>query len=636
MGRPWPWIDPLENENFEEKVFGVIEPYWTKKLAKVPPEILSEEDRNKLQQVLASVRPDSRAGAGYQYAKRASRGGADAFWFFELGCPAWISILSNMRHNGWLPRGGREINFAGIEQLWAKKGPAVAAAYIDKATEKLNGHIPPALALYRVPLALWSDKDPKKAMDLLDRSLAPMGSEAIGVMGVTLPLTYALTRALSGDIKGAEKMLDEEVHEGRPRGMAGLYSPEARYWRARFLWELKEYEVANALLEKVFSEDATYILRLFTDPAWKLLSSTVKSEVRELLREVFSEASSEIMDFQHSRGSEVTDEKEEEIIDILDFSSNSPYFYVAAANLIKDYKKWKGGQVEVGFAFQQDLEEMRNAARRLPAGMPLKLGGHFKPRFRGPNSDVEHVEELVNKRLLGDAEKYLEELLPELPIACNQATAAYGARLMDSLISAAKLLYTNRNQEDRQRLKILLKLIDRCGSLAEPVRNLPDTLSKGFYEEIETIWKGFAALEDFWRQADVRAYGELRVKMIERPKPVVRGSWAAFPVIVVDSANNPVSGSPVYWRVLSGPARPKEPVEGIEGEWFVSLKTGRAYIAVTAMGPGEKGQIEVRVVGHPKILTLDYTVVDDIPEGGTQQYIERMPEEAENADLTEV
>lgn len=612
VGPVWPWLSPSgDADAFARRVRGAIDPYWTKRLRRIPARYLSERARETL--IGARERIDIRtvSGAGYQLVERAGAGRADAFWFFELGGTAWIRALDRLRSQGWLPPVPEgSITPDEVEAAWRKGGPEAAKSVIDPVLARSPvGHA--TLALYRVPIALWHDRSADDAIRLLDRAVSRLTTATMGEFGVTLPLTYGLLHGLRGDVERAAEILNEAPDPQRPPGWSGLASPEVRYWRARFLWDSNQSESAVQLVRKVIECAPEYLLRLATDRAWQETNVESRAQLGAMIGEVVDSARGDLTRFQQSRkeGDEQI-QAVRTISEIMRFAADEPYMLLAAASLLPEIETWRESQASVGHAFHVEYQRMRSFIDHLPANLPLRLGAGFQPRLRGEDSDIQRLDELIARKRFREAKRYLDDLYREIPLAAKMASASYGSRLVGALATAGEVLQGRGQPEDKQRLRRIYQLSQRCVDLVRPIQDLPDQVGESLLDDLQQVWGEIAAIERAWIDSESRAFGQMRLVPPSEVQPIERGGWTAYTFSVVDSAGRPVAGVPILWRIVSGPAHPKEPAECLDGEWFVSLKTGRVYLTVEVRGAGGGGEIEARILGDYSPVRIRYSITD--------------------------
>ncbi|HEX7121164.1 MAG TPA: hypothetical protein VF178_02255 [Gemmatimonadaceae bacterium] len=595
-----------------DRIAPVLNGYWRKRLAGVPGTLLSERARLRVLQARTGISPDSTGGAGFEYVEAALAGRPEGFWFLDLGAAAWIQVLHRLRREGQLGAEPDNTALDRVERIWRQYGPGHAVQAIDAEVRQVEG-ASGALSLYRVPLALWQEKNPRAAMMHLDRAIARLAPETIAAFGPTLPLTYGLLHALSGDVAHAAAILAEGRVSGRPTGWTGLTSSEVRYHRARYLWDLRQYAEAIEIVRGVLAHDASYLIRLATDVAWAEAGATHTGQLRSMVGEVIREARSALLRWQQGRRTgEETLPQTQRILELLDFAGDEPYLVLAASTLLPAVEAWRAEQAAVGHIFYADLDRLRAFARALPASLPLRLGHGFHARFVGEDSDIDHLEALVESGHLTDAAEYVDALLREVPLAVKAATISYGARLVSALATAIDILAARRRAEDEPRLEKLTRLSGKCLTLIEPIKALPDDVGRPLSTQLERLWEEVVEIEKDWVRSDSRAFGQLRLLTPPEPYAVRRGDWRAFAVKVVDAAGSPVAGVPVVWRVAVGPAHPKEPTDGLDNEWALSLQTGVAYLPVEVKGVGSAGHVEAWILGDSRRVRVPYRV-DDRP-----------------------
>ena len=610
MGPAWPWIAADGPAEFRARVQPAIEPYWTSRLATTSGLLLSERARDLVLRARGTITPETLAGAGFEKVEAALDRTPEAFWFFELGSAAWMLLLRRLREQGWLPEEPPTVDLVGLETVWRQFGPGHAVPALDAIlSAEPFGH--PAVALYRASLALWHDRDPQAGMRALDRAVSKLSVAAVEAMGPTLPLTYALLHALAGDPQRAADLLAEGYRPGRPRGWSGLGSPEVRYHRARYLWDLRATDEALALVRQVISVDASYALRLVTDPAWMDTGlPNAQALVMGAIGDVLARMRSAVTRFQQTRTAAEAEIPEiRRIVDALDFAGDEGYFVLAAGTQLRVVDEYRQSQIAIGPAFYADVERIQQVAQGLPGACTLCVGPAFRRRFAGtPTAEVTRLEHLLDQGLFAEASDLVAVLLADLPQAMRLATINYAQRLVVALATAADVLRERRRREDEPHFLQLAKLAERGLAQVKPIRQLPDEAGPALLYAVQKIWEELLAVQDAWVKYEAKHFGALRLKAPAAIRPIARGGWTAFALQVMDAAGLPVAGVPIVWRVVSGPATPREPIEALEGEWALSLQTGVAYLAVDAKGAGSGGEIEAMVLGGQHPLRFTYTV----------------------------
>jgi tetratricopeptide (TPR) repeat protein len=578
----------------------------------VPQSMLSPRARGiclKLHQD-AALAADTPAAAGYAKIAAAAAGDASAFWFFDLGHAAWISLLGQLRTGDLLPADAEEKRqLAHVEQLWMRQGPAAAAAELDR----LLGQNPlshPAYSLYRTPLALLHDGDPRMAMACADRGIARLNYRAVGLMGATIPLTYAMCHAMLGDLRSAEKTLNEDLGEARPAGWTGYRTAEARYQRSRYVWELGLYEESAALIGKVIAADPDYMLRMHSDPVFASRVTASGGPLQALIQSGIEQARVDLDRWQRNR---IAGDREapavRRIVDVIDALGIEPYSLLCVGRLIPSADAWRSRQMALGATFNTDLKRLREFAAVLPSAMPLRLASSGRRRFDGvEDSDMAVLESLVDRGRVAEAADMVERVIDDLPYSTKLASFAYLVRLSEALATSGNVLSAGARPEDESRYDVIVELGKRCLGLVEPIRALPETFTQGLAQQLVPVWDEIAAIETSWIRSEDRAFGLLRIVPPAQPPVLVQGTFRAPQVLVTDSAGQPAAGVPVLWRVASGPAVPKTPADCLDGEWASSLATGIVYLSLEVRGSGASGTIEVRILGNYSPVTIPYSV----------------------------
>lgn len=608
LGPAWPWILPSDGPSFSTRVRAALDPHWTRRLERVPESFLSATARERLLRVRNAITADAVAGGGFEKVEQAILGLPLAFWFFDLGCPAWMIALARLRDEGWIDE-DPALPFRAIEDAWRKSPVEAIQALNDAIGKEPAAH--PTLCLFRAPLALWQERNPVRAMADLDIALSQMSSFALEILGATLPLTYAFLHALQGDVEQGVQMLAEGRFENRPSGWTGLHELEARYHRARLLWDLGSFDEARRILDGILSTDASYLIRLFSDPAWREAPEQEYVSLSHLVGDVAGRARSQIARWQQSRKSS-NSEDIKPIEEILRLGGDQPYFAIAIGAHIGRSTGIERDEAAVDRSFWQNLDLVREFADQLPDYVPLRLGPGYRRRFVGEKSDMEALERFVAEQRWKEARELLDRLMVDLPWAVQMASISYVARLANALVMAAEVMQTRGRKEDLPRLKRVLELIERCKNLVDPIQMLPDRLSEGLNHAVQRIWGQIAEIERAWVDSERRQFGRMRIVPPEVIQPVRRGGWISYQLTVTDAAGQPVAGVPVLWRVASGPAFPKEPADCLDGEWALSLHTGTVHLTIEAMGTGDGGVIEAQILGNYSPIEIPYRVVDQV------------------------
>lgn len=609
MGPAWPWISPLDGPTFSQRVRAALEPYWAKRLQRVPDDYLSPSAREHLIGVKSGFQADSVMGAGFEKVAAAANGNPEAFWFFDLGAAAWIMSLIRLRSESWISDDDT-LSLNIVEESWRQEGPARAIELLDEAlADRPAAH--PNLCLYRAPLALWHEGDAEGAMLALDRAVARLSMPVVGALGSTLPLTYAALFALQGDVERAAAVLEEGVNESRTPGMRGFDTAEVRYQRARYLWDLRRYDEALALIRRVLETEPAYLVRLLTDPAWLELHSATRASIHQTLAEVIGAARSSIARFQQARTEkDNANPNVRKIDETLLFVGDEPYMLLAAASLLPAARSWDESQKLVEPDFEANVERLEEFAEHLPAAFPLRLGADYAPRFVGERSDMEHLRRLIAQERYADAATFARRLVEDLPWALRMGTMSYLARLTQALATSGDVIRVRGNRDDQPRLQKIVELLERCVKCFEPAQSMPQKLGAGLLRAAQDVWREIEAIESAWVESERRHFGRMRIEIPDETKAIRRGGWTSIQIRVTDVSGQPVAGVPVLWRVASGPAFPKDPAECLDGEWGLSLHTGTVHITVEALGRGDRGVIEAKILGNYSPVEIPYEVVD--------------------------
>jgi hypothetical protein len=611
----WPWLDVDAQGRFAARVRGILDPYWGKRLQGVPEHFLSAGAVRALLEGRMQLGAEHPVAAGMEKVAQAAAGEADAFWFFDLGCTAWMLRLAEMRREGLVPEPEQDGLYREIEQVWAAQGPAAALAHVEArmAGDRMRSL---GLCLYHVPLALWQKRSAPEAMASLDAAMGGLTRLSQAALGITLPLTYGHLLALTGDLAGAEAILNEHEIPVSNGGWIGFASPAVRYQRARILWAQGEMEAARHLLARIAESDASYLLRMVTDPALMGPDGQRDGSLMATLGDQIDRARSQVMRWQHSRPDRerntLAQTRADATLGALRAMGGEAYVVLAAAAAARSLEDRSGS---FSHSFRADYKQVADFVAGLPPTFPLTLGEGYARVFSGSDdSDMARLERLVREENAPEATRMLLRIMALLPSAIRVGVAHYAARLCDALATAAETLHKSEAPEDRRRLQLLSRLWDRCISLADLIRNLPDDVGPALLSDFASLWSKIAQVEEAWVASEGRAYGQLRLIPPTEVLPIRAGTFRAYHFQVQDASGRPVAGAPVLWRVRSGPAQPKEPSRNLALEWTSSLETGRVLVAVAAGRESGAGEIEARVLGGREPVRIVYRV-EDGPRG---------------------
>lgn len=614
VGPAWPWISVLDGETYRRRVRSALDPYWQKRLSRVPSDVLRDTYVQHMADVRQAITSKTPGAAGYEKVEAGIEGVEAAFWFFDLGCSAWIVMLERLRREGWISEES-DLSFDEVEAAWAAEGPQAAAELLDEALEERPAS-KPGLNLYRVPLALWNDHDPARAVTLLDRAVSRLTPFALSSAGITLPLSYGLALALNEQAEAAASLLHDQRVPGRPAGLTGFSTPEVRYQRARYLWDLREHEEALGLLRDVVLADPAYYLRLVTDRAWTAGQPDAAAALQQGLSDAVGSARSRVARWQQSRADEEARIPQVKRIDeIAEIGDDGPYLALVTNRLLTEAEVWKEENEDVDSAFWADLDRIEDVAAELPDEFPLRLGPGFAERFAGPGSDLEALEDLVDRGQVREAQQLLGKLFKEVPWAIRMGSISYAARLTNALATAGDVLRVRGTEADADRLGRVFELLQQCARLAEPIKNLPDRISPELLHSTRRIWEEIIRIEEAWIDSERRQFGRMTIEVPDAVPPIKRGGWRSYQPRVVDASGNPVAGVPVLWRVASGAGYPKDPAMCLDGEWALSLHTGTVHLTVEARGSGDGGVIEARILGNYSPVEIEYGIVDEALDG---------------------
>lgn len=601
MGEAWPWISPIQDNNYETRIENTLDSYWVeRRLQSVPERFLSPTTRDRILEMRSQITPATAGGAGLEKIAGAQEGNPDDFWFFDLGCGGWILGLGNLHEFDLLPGDQGSSEATRIIEAWRESPQKALQAANDIIGDQPYEH--PTALLYKVPLALWQARDPEAAMTALNRAFPRLSGKALRELGKTVPLTYGLLHGLSENIEQAAQLLDEDNADLRPSGWHGIMSTEVRYHRARYLWALRQPEEATELIEQVLTEDSSYLLRMTTDMAWRQGQGEDETpQVLTIGSEIIDRKRKELTRWQQGRPRGEVEEAPAagQIDDLLELGDD-PYIILSAASLLEDIQAWRRDQMTQPSEVKQDLEKIREFARQVPRDFPFRVGADYAPQFVGPDSDMERISQLVEQDRWDDVADLVARLEFDLPYSIQVALAMYAQRMVNTLASSARVLAARGTKTDYKRVRSLYQLAQQVLQLRDPIRNLPGGVRPELGYQFHKVWEKLEEIRHGWITTIRRAFGQLTIQKPKRIDPIDHNSWRAIPVRVLDASGEPVSGVPVMWQITEGPATPKDPNEFLNVEWALALQTGVARMPVATEREGQRGMIRAWILGQPE------------------------------------
>jgi tetratricopeptide (TPR) repeat protein len=611
----WPWIDLASSEKVRSRIQDTLDKYWTGRLDRVPSSFTGEPLGARARKAFAKGEVLRWGGLGYDLILNAMSGDPDAFWFFELGSPAWNVTLDRVRfaHEGAFSREDLEL-FDEIRSVWRKEGPKDALAKNRPLLADRRHDSPLSLAAL-VPLVAWEERDPGKAMLTLDQAVSGFPRGYLYSLYPSLPLTYGLLHALSGNLESAERMLTRETEEGRLTIPSDGSTTELSYHRARYLWALGRDEEALEVLGKSIREHPQNALRLFTDPSWKdrVDPRPRDRRIEDAVSLVVSEGENESVRWsQAGRSSGVSDLSEASDLDeILASGYDSPYVSIISASLLDRIKSWERGQGKQSPYFRSAFERLTQFAESMPGDMPLVVGPGYADRFSGgEGSDLDRIDRLQQVGLGSQAEAYMEAVMRDLPDALRLALSIYGQRLVGAIAASVDALTHRAKPEDRNRIIGLVELSEKCMGLIEPLENMPSKVGPELAKDVRGIWSEIVAISTKWRGIHTHSFGKLKLVVGDGVTSVIEEEFRALEVRVHDAAGEGVAGVPVIWKVADGPVVPKESSEVLGDELALSLQGGVTYLPVVADTRLAKGFVEAWILGESERVTIPFEVVE--------------------------
>lgn len=626
MGEAWPWISPVTDDNYEDRIRSTLHSYWLeRRLPRVPSQFLSEKTRDKIIEIRDQIGPTTVGGAGLEKIASVVQGNPDAFWFFDLGGGAWIVHLGNLHEFDELPGDAEQAQqeAEAIENAW-RSSPGQA---LETANDIIgdNPYKHPTASLYKVPLELWQGRDPEAAMTALDRVLPQLDSPASRELGKTLSLTYGLLHALNENLEQAQRLQDETATELRPAGLQGVSSTEVRYHRARYLWALRERQQALDLLERVLLDDSSYLLRLSTDMAWRHgeededKKPTIFTDTAELI----DQARKEVTRWQQGRPQDHTAEAPPaRAIDELLELGDDPYLILSVRSLVDDIRNWHRQQLGDSEELRSDLRNLREFAEQVPRDFPFRVGEGYAPRFlNGNNSDMGRIEVLVEQERWQEAADLIAGLEFDLPYSIKIALANYAERMVNALASSARVLASRGTKADYKRVRHLYQLAQQILGLRDPIRDLPGSVRPELGYQFNKVWEKLEEVRSGWITVIRRTFGKLEIQKPKQIQPVPRQGWRALRLRVIDASGEPVPGVPIIWNITEGPARAKNPSQFLTEEWALALRTGVARLPIVAKGQGDQARLKAWILGQPGQKTEVVFPLADV-EGESEEQTE--------------
>lgn len=609
---------------------------WAARLERVPDAWLSTTGRQALVALAPALTAESPVAGGFEWIARAigtpaggsagasgaASGGADpdTFWSLDLGGLAWMARLTQLRTDGRLPETPGAARAAAIEQAWAAEGATGIAARLDAATRG-DPTTDATIALYRLPLAVWSERNQALAVRLLDVLGRVLPSATVQALGATWPLTYAAVHALRGHPEAAAHLLDERRSAVLPRDWQGLATVEVRYARARYLWEAERTADAVRLITGVLRESPSHVLRLLTDPVWQGANLLDRSALDAPLTRLATEALTAWTRWQQGPGATASDPRARRAQEMVRRLGTQYYPVLAASVTVGGVPR--EAPLRFDPAFHDTLERVRHFVAGLPATLHVRLGGpEDAPMAWGSeDSDLGRLEQAVVQGRVPEAVRRLDRLVGALPGELRLHLVHHGSRMVTALLAAGQITEAQpASPGNRDRIDQILRLLAEASAQVAPIDALGSSVGPELTRQVTPIWQTFQQIENAWVQADLRAYGRLSLvdASAEAPGaesllrvPAGTGEWVAAKVRVTDGRGAPVGGVPLRWGVSSGPARPTDLAPTLIEDWSVSLQTGLAYLRVSpgAGVPGERGTVSVRLLSGGADLQLPYVIV---------------------------
>jgi len=608
----------------QERVNGLLQPllgWYQARLQSVPENWLTTDARERLVRLLPQMLDGSNfpLDPGFGAVMRTANGtDATAPWFLEQGILAWQHLITTWREQRLWPDSPLAANSTRIEDLWATKGPAETAAQLDR----LSGNDPtrdPVLAIYRLPLALWHDRNGDLAIKCIDFLIQMLSPQALAAAGATWPLTIALAHGLRGNVTSAAAILDEGMSVSRPEGWTGLTTAEARYQRGRYLWDSGNTDAALVLLDLAMDVDPAYVLRVVSDPGWLETNPIGQEDLKGRLGKRYADASSNWTRWIHSGGGKTLENRTDRRLlaqEAIQVVGAEAWALIAAAHTLP--KQGVGRSVSFDPQFLANLERVREVLGDLPKDLRIRsTESDAAPMLCfGAETELTRLEHAVGARdgvrMVQCVEFLQENLVPML----SKGLLAHGRSQAMALAAILEVLEPEaRTDFIMQWGETVNDLLKRCTDQIAPVRELAGqgTVGVDVSRRAGLIWDAFENIDDELVRFFRRSFGQLQII----PAPgvdkirVLAGKFTAARVIVQDAVGTPVGAVPIVWHVERGPAVVRDGDPLLVDARAVSLKTGQAYLTITAPEGtvGEHGVIEAHLLDDPTPLAIPYEIV---------------------------
>lgn len=631
-----------------------------------------------------------RLWAGYEVVLGAATGDPTSGWFLDEGGLAWAWTLERLSVLGLLGDGGRvaretvhRASLAALAEagaLGTGAGPgagttAGARRVAQAAAEGLDallargGAARAAALLYRVPLALWVDRDPRRAMALLDAALPQLGGEARAVLAGHEDLTYALALSALGDTVGARDHLEDaltrrgvEVRQGwgrrGDRGDDGArddvttlleaayrdvasrhrtaLAREMRYQYARLLWETGQTTGAAEWVAGVLAEDASYLLRCVTDPVWAQRARGL-DVVNGVIARSVEGARDELLRWQQTRvGGDEELEEVQALARAISFAGEEAYPLLGAGTLIPAARRaWLLKRPRAGRALDERVAEIEAIAREVPVWLPVRLGTGFAPRFReGTGGDVPRLQRLLRERAWAEAEQLADAIEAELPLALLVASGDYLERMAEAMAAAGQVLMRQdagtQGARAATRLAGLMSAGERVRELADLLAAAPSELGTPLRQVLTALWGDMDDVLRAWLASERSAIGEPAVRLLDEPWAIRVGEWQPFRIRVTDEAGTPVPGAVLVWSVEGQPSgvrlRLDQESACLAEDWAITREDGVAHLILhvdrvtSAAEDGHMGEalgetrLHVRLLGEATGVVVNVRVnVETVP-----------------------
>lgn len=621
---PWAIVDdPTSNA---PRLRQALDPFWTEKLKDLDPLWISKGGVDRFLEIRETIKADTVIGAGFEMIEGAILD-PDHFWFFELGMLAWMSRLAKLRQDGLFPDTPGRRAALKIEEIWAKQGPQAVCEQLDRATQN-NPTTDTVVALYRLPLAIWHERDLGLAVRLLDHLASRLDGDIILRLGATWPLTFGLIHALRGDLNLAETLLNQEKVASRPRGWKGLSEPEAQYQRARYLWGMETPEStkeALRLLEEVVGKAPVFILRIAGDVGFNQVNVFENHTLHDFTSRILVESSSMWTRWQQAHGSSLHEDaniaRAQETVRRIGAEG---YILVAASRALPE-----GGikqSAKFDRAFLSTVERLQGFLAALPDTLSFGLGNPGDARQIIGNEDSEATRLANALKIPGDHTfDLVNKLQEELPNSLKMGLVHYGLMLSQALNTAGEIVESELEEanspEGRRRLKEIVSLLNDCLAQVEPIKEVGKSgreksvlgVGSELSRQVIPIWATFMNIQERWAKYNLTAFGRMNIlpDLMGGEVLINEGSFGAIRVGVSDGAGMPLAGIPVFWKIASGPARARGLATQLAEYIDISLKSGRAILSVEpGIGKkGDSGKIDIQVLGQRAPITISYRIV---------------------------